>query len=368
MPVPLQLPQDLAVPRSWEDAVASAGPHGRQREAVDYFRGVFGSSWSGWKQRCHLVRSFHTTFHGTEREWVRLHRLSRALGDIDNVQLLVKDLGSPAWQRHVAAQQGLEFCGRMRVAGHRVEVIRPTENKSPDVRVWLHERPVTIEFKALHDPDAQIPWDQFFEALHNELFRRRLGAEVFPFDIEFLDPALEHLHDVADALTAIATQRDTNVRDLPHGAGRARYVADAATPRELRYPVDQRHDLDRVVASLGAKYRRQLRTIDGPTLLIVLTKSMFFVRNGQLPAVAHRVAKTLQRSLVERTTISGLLLHEESLEPRHTAVLHIDDGWRFSMCATEGRSRTTLLVQNAVASAGLTAPELDVLVGDDVHW
>ncbi len=338
------------------------------REAVEHFRHVLGERWRGWQQHSHLARSFHTSIQGGEREWVRLHRLARSLDGVANVELLVKDLGSPAWQKHIASEQALEFCGRMRAVGHRVEIIRNTDEVSPDVRVWLRDRPVTIEFKALHDPDEQIPWDEFFEALHGELFRRRPNVEVFPFDVDFLAPALEHRDDVADALAAIATRGDEELLDLPQGSGRARYVGDPVAPRALRYPVDQRDDLDRIVANLGAKYRRQLRAADGPRLLVVLTKSMFFVQNEHIPAVARHVATTLGRTLAERTTISGLLLHEEPLEPPHTPVLHVDNGWRFAMCATEGRARTAVLVQNATVMVGLTEPELDVLVGENMHW
>ena len=368
MPLSLQLPRNMGIPTSWNAAAESVRENPATRDAVEYFRRVLGERWRGWQQHSHLARSFHTSFQGGAREWVRLHLLTIALDGLDNVNLLVKDLGSPAWQKHVAAAQALEFCGRMRAAGHRVEIIQNTDEVSPDVRVWLHERPITLEFKALHDPDEQIRWDNFIDALHNELCQRRPCAEVFPFEAEFSDPALEHLHDVADALSAIAANGNAELHDLPHGAGRARFLADANAPRVLHFPVEQSDDLDRIVGNLGGKYSRQLRSVAGPTLLVVLTKRMFFARFERVVDVARDAASTLQRALAERTMISGLLLHEEPFEPPSTPLLYADRGWRLAMCTTEGRVRTALLVENAAANIVLTEHELDVLVGENMHW
>jgi len=367
MPLSIQFSSQLGTPPSWDDAASAAHGNPAMRDAVAYFRRVLGDRWRGWERRAHLARLFHVSLQDGDREWVRLHRLAMALVGVSNVELLVKDLGSPGWQVHVAAEQALEFCGRLRGAGHRVEVIQPEGRRSPDVRVWLHDRPVTLEFKALHDPDEQMPWDAFLDALHGEMFRRRPEAEVLPFWAEFFDPALHHLQEVAEALTAIAERGDAELHDLPHGSGRARFVADASGVHEFRLPIEKRSDLDRVVANLGAKYRRQLRTIAGPTLLVVLTQHMFPVTE-RLPSVVRHVVGTLQDELAAKTTMSGLLLHEEPFLPPFHAVLHVESGWRFVLGATERRARAALLVQNDAAKFDLIPQELDVLISENVRW
>lgn len=361
MPFAIQLPSLLGAPSSWEAAAASAREHPALRDAVAYFRRVLGERWRGWAQRTHFVRLFHLSVQGGDREWVRLHRLAHALDGIGNVELLVKDLGSPRWHVHVAAEQALEFCGRLCGVGHRVEIIHPEQRRSPDVRVWLHDRPVTLEFKALQDPDAQAPWSEFLDALHGEMFRRRPEGEPLPFEAEFLGPALDHVEDVADALATIAERGDAEFDDLPHGSGRARYVVDENGARGFLLPIEKRSDLDRIVANLGGKYRRQLRGIGGPTLLVVLTQSMFPAA-AWLPEVVRDVVGTLREALGAKTTMSGLLLHEESFLPPFRPVLHVDSDWRFAMGATERRARAMLLVQNVAAAFALTPPELDALI------
>jgi len=315
----------------------------------------------------HLARLFHTSIQGGEREWVRLYRLASALNTVENLELLVKDLGSSAWQRHVAAEQALEFCGRLRACEHRVVIIRPTHNRSPDVQVWLSDRPVTIEFIALHNPDEQETWFDFVDALYNELFQRRLGADPFPFDVQFHLTALEHMNDVANALSAIAARGDVSPHDLPHRAGQARYVAEPSE-RWLGFRVEQRGDLERVVASLGGRYRRQLDEVAGRTLLVVLAQKLFFVRTERLSTVVRRAADTLRDVLAERSAIGGILIHEDPLEGVSTPVLHRENDWRFAMCATEARACTALLVNNVTAEIRLTDAELEVLVGANIRW
>lgn len=367
MPLPLQLSRNMGLPTSWDDATESVHEHPEMRDAVEYFRRILGERWRGWQPPSHLARSFHTSFQGGRREWVRFHHLTRALNGLDNVHLLVKDLGSPSWPRHISAAQALEFCGRMRAADHRVEIIQNTHLVSPDVRVWLHTRPVTVEFKALHESDKASKWTDFFEELVHELGRRRPGADPLPFEVEFFDPAREHLPEVALALTEIATNKVVELQDLPHGAGRARYLANASDSRLPLFPVEQYDDIDRIARSLGGKYSRQLRSAEGPTLLIVLTKNAFFPRPIEVIDVARDTASLLQREL-ERTMISGILLHEEPFLPPSAPLLHIDRGWRLAICATEGRARTALVVENPAADIALTEYELDVLVGEKLPW
>lgn len=367
MPLALQLPSNLGTPRNWAEAADAARDQPAMQDALTYFHRVLGERWRGWAQRSHLARLFHTSIQGGVREWIRLHRLASALTMVENVELLVKDLGSPSWQRHIAAEQALEFCGRLRACEHRVAIIRPTHNRSPDVQVWLSDRPVTIEFKALHNPDEQDTWFEFVEALHNELFQRRPGADPLPFDVQFHLPALEHMNDVAEALSEMAARGGASLHDLPHGAGQAKYVAEPSL-RRLVFPVEQRGDLERIVSGLGGKYRRQLHEVIGPTLLVVLTQDLFVVRMEQLLTVVRHAAGTLRGVLAERGAIGGILIHEEPLEGVPIPVLKRENDWRFAMCATEARARNALFVNNLTAEIPLTDNEIELLVGANIRW
>ena len=362
MPLALQLPQQLSLPASWSDAVALAEQTSDLCAAVEYFRGVLGNGWQGWTAGHHLARSFHTTIQGNQREWVRLHQLARALSCSSNVELLVRDLGSSSWRNHVAAEQALEFCARMCSFQHRVEVIQNTDAISPDVRVWLHDRPVTVEFKALHDPEERADWDRFEEELMLGLMRR-LGGSAFPFRADFDPPALEHVESVLDAIVEVVTSRDEAFRVLPHDSGRARFDLDG---RGWTLPVGQHDDLTRIGSNLRAKWVRQLQTVTGPTLLVVLTRAMF--PSSRTVESVHRAVAALTETLARRKMIGAVLLHEEPFEAAPPHALHVDANWRFTMGAHEGRARFALLVNNTAARVPLTVQELEPLVGTFMHW
>lgn len=277
------------------------------------------------------------------------------------MELLVRELGSPSWQNHVAAEQALEFCARMCSFEHRVEVIQNTDAISPDVRVWLHDRPVTVEFKALHGPEDRAVWDRFVEKLAMHLMER-LGAE-FPFQVEFEAPALEHLESVLEAIVELVRSKDESFRVLPHGAGRARFALEGST---WTLPVGQHDDLTRIGSNLRSKWVRQLRTVSGPTLLVVLTRTMFLP--SHVLESASLVASTLTQTLSRRKMLGALLVHEEPFVPAPPDALHVDTNWRFAMGAREERARFALLVNNTAARVPLTAHELEPLLGPSMHW
>jgi hypothetical protein len=370
MPLHLQMPAQLAIPCDWNEAAEHAKAVPEMADAVDYFRHVLGANWSGWQHGSHLARSFHTRIQGDVREWVRLYQLAAALSDVPNCDGLVRNLGERPWNRHIAAEQTLEFCGRLHAAGIRVGLIKPTNNASPDAQLWLDDRPVTTELKALHDPDERMPWNAFEEALHTGLIKR--GAHglngASPFVIEFYAPALDHTAAVVDALVAIFEARERACRDLPHGSGRARLVAATDPSPGWTIPVRQRDDLARIGSNLRAKWLRQPRAVDGPTVLVVLTQHLFPVTDAHTLGEAHRVADALREGLREHNVPSAILIHEEPFWPPPSGSLHIEDGWRFVLGASEGRYRAALLAVNPSARVSLTATELDQLIGPTMRW
>jgi len=372
MPLRLQLPNQLSVPNSWTEAATFTAHDNELEAAATYFRGALGERWGGWQQRFHLARSFHTSLQNGPREWVRLFRLAHTLRDTPNLELVVKDLGSVMWTKHIAAEQALEFCGRLQQAGHRVELIRNTDDTSPDIRVWLQDRPVTVEFKALHDPDERTRWTAFEDALFVGLMQR--CAPTAPdndwalFAAQFDWPALVQLEAVVDRLWEIIDARCPTWSALPGGAGSARFAALEDPQRGYRLPVAQRDDLSRIHSNLRSKWVEQLRSVDGPTLLVVLTHDMFFGPGESVTAEVQRVTGQLRKVLADRRMLGAVLLHEEPFLPTYATLQERGEGWRFEMGGAEGRARSLLLMQNAAAHVPLDLCELDPLVGALRVW
>ena len=372
MPLRLQMPAGLGRPQTWAEAAAHASSDREMVDAVVFFRGILDEAWKGWRGDHHFARSFHTATQGGPREWVRLYRLALALNRTPGLEVLVRGLGGATWREHVAAEQALEFCGRFRQAGHRIELIQNTHMVSPDTRVWLHDRPVTIEFKALHDRDERAPWTAFEDEVMGGLMERLMRREAwnpdyFMLQVEFEEPARRHVAVVVDTLLQILDSRDEAWRDLPEGAGRARFTEEPSE-RGWSTPGPQQDDLTRVVGNMRSKWIKQLRTVDGPTLLVVLTEQMFPTRPEALRAQLHDITTALREILPERRMLGGVLLHEEPYLPPHVPVFHSAPDWRFAMGATEGRARAALLMLNPAARVALVPDEIDRLVGPDMRW
>jgi hypothetical protein len=239
-------------------ATSYASSDHEMADAVVFFKGIFGERWKGWREDYHFARSFHTSTQGGPREWVRLYRLAMVLNRTPGLEVLVSDLGGATWRDHVAAEQALELCGRFRQAGHRVELIQNTNMVSPDTRVWLQDRPVTIEFKALHDRNERFPWTAFEDEMTGGLMERLMqrdgwNPDYFMLQVEFEEPARRCVAAVVDALLQILDSRDGAWRDLPEGAGRARFTEEPSE-RGWSLPDPQQDDLTRVMGNLRSKW------------------------------------------------------------------------------------------------------------------
>jgi hypothetical protein len=369
MPVTLQFMQAVGVPESWAAALTRAGAGTKMAEAVDYFRAVLGDDWAGWDGRSHLAHYFNTGFQGCDVEWVRFHQLAQALDGLPNLDTLIrKDLGSSEWRQYISAAQALEFCGRMRQHGHAVELIQNTHLTSPDVRVRLADRLVTVEFKALHDADARAPWDEFDVKLHGILLPQR---QITGLVADFLPPALDHVEAVGAALIDVIDSKSETMVELPGGSGHARFSEEVRATgfAHLGNPVAQRDDLTRILNNLGSRWVRQLRDVAGPTLLVVLTEGLFFVRPERL---AHRVVEVVDavRALLPgRKMLGGILLYEEPMmAPMHGPDVAGDETCRFVAGAVDNHARTILFIPNPHANVPLSVAEWAPLASADLDW
>lgn len=354
--------------RSWAAATADARNDQEMRSAVAFFRTRLGEDWSGWQDGAPLACVYATSFQEGPREWVRLHRLLTTLdGEPHLDQLVRRGLGSARWNEYVAAVETLEFCARFRRGGCAVALIQNDHLKSPDASVALSGRPVTIEFKALHEQDRQKSWNEFNEVLFNALCQ--LGTDFSGLDVEYTDRALLDPTAVASVLASIKSEHAEDFRDLPDGAGRARFVAAFGNRGSLRPPFEQKGDFTRLVQKLRSKWWRQLDAAVGPTLIVVRATNVFCAHPQHVLARAAELAASLSDDLARKRMVGGVLIYEEPLAPPFAPLTQIDSAFRLSMGESEGgHARISYLVPNPVARVPLADEELDVLVGPAMRW
>lgn len=351
---------------SWDDA-ARALRDPEPAAAVVFFRAALGEDWRGWTAGAPLADAFVTAFQIGPPECVRLHRMIGALDGTANLDLVVKDLGSRSWTKYVAAAMALEFCSRLHVADHAVQLIKPDEQKRPDARVILADRWVMIEFKSLHDGDDHAPWEGFVDQVLFGLWEHSL--ELDSFDIEFAEEALETpAAAIVESLRRIHASRTYEFETLPMGAGRAR-CAD----RKARYsiPVAQDDDVTRIEKKLRARtWSRQLAIITGATLLVVKSKSIFggFGRRYVVERAAEACVGLIPvlRHLPE---IGAVLVYEEPMLGVPPPFSAETTELSISMGASEGgHARVAMLIANPAARVPLATSEREVLVGDKMLW
>ncbi len=157
----IQLPK-LDDHQTWADAERDPRVNEESREALHGFGAMFGQGWRGWAASVPLTLQFFTAIENGSCEGVRLWQMVKALDGVPgSVGFARNALGSRVWREYVAAVMALELCSRVRAGGGDAEFIQRDQETSPDTRLRLAERWITVELKALHDPDELEPWGRF---------------------------------------------------------------------------------------------------------------------------------------------------------------------------------------------------------------
>jgi hypothetical protein len=353
-------------PSSWADAVGDEGTVGEFADAVAYFRRVLRENWNGWKKGAPFVTYFHTSFQGGPREWARLYRLARALDDVPGLEALVRsDLGSSEWTEYSAAVMSLEICGRLRGSGCAVEFIETGgQAKAADARMRLAARWVTVEFKALHEPDAVKPWNEFTEWVLNELARR--AVQVGGLEIDCEPPALRAREAFLEGVLEVQRSQVSVFQELPRGTGKARFAG--GNMNRWTYPVADAPELLRLVGKLGGEWWKKFRGATTPTLLMVRTGMLFGDTARRVHEKAVAAVAVLREVLEDFETVGAVLIYDELMWQPPAPGFVATSEFRLSIGSIDGFARATLVVPNPRATLPLSEAELEVLVAPTMRW
>lgn len=362
----IRLPK-LGQMKSWSDLVLASADD-EVAASVTYFRHVLGDDWAGWADGAPLANAFFTAFQQARTECVRLHHMIMLLDGTPNLECVVEDLGSPSWSEYVAAVMTLEFCSRLRAAGHSVEFIAPSPpEQRPDARLMLGSRWVTVEFKGLHNPDAQGPWDTFIDQVISGLCLQSIQPDAF--DLDLAEPARNCDHTViVEFLRGRCTSQDRHFQDLPSGAGRARFTGQGG---KISFPVAQYDDIARVTQKLRQRaWSSQLATAMGVTLLVIKSRDTFagFDRSYLLDRAIDTSTRLIS-VLADLPEIGAVLLFEEPFVAAPPPFWTETPQCRVSVGTSDGQhARIALLVPNPAAKVALGKDEIDTLVGPRMQW
>jgi hypothetical protein len=187
-----------------------------------------------------------STREGRPPEGARLARLVEVLRGTPGLDAVVGEVGGATWQNYKHGVMGLEFAAGLRGRGCGSRYISPTNDPSPDLSLTLVDRPVTVELKALHEPDDEEVWHALERRLSVALGRVGLSAGIFDVDLEW--SAIDNPDAVFEGLLRIAAKQSSDYVPLPDGTGKARLSSDNVARRA--HPGRAREDIDRILSKL----------------------------------------------------------------------------------------------------------------------
>jgi len=363
----------LVLPRmdnhhSWVDARKDPRAVGEAVEALTGFEGMLTKDWRGWAEGVPLARDFFVSLQHQAAEGVKFWRMVRTLDGVSGLAEVVHSgLANKMWKEYTAAAMALEFGSRIRAAGGDAEFIQRDHDKSPDARLRLVDRWITVEFKGLHERDEMEAWYDFEQTVMNGLTPHGLAGVAF--DRELTPAALGDPGAVVEGLLSIAVRNVREYELLPRGTGRARLAP--INCGKCGYPVEQTDELVRLTSRVRSrKWYEQLERAGGPTLLIVRANTLFGTGEpGVVGAAARRVADALNVYLPRLRMISAVLVYDEPFWAPRFAIHHEADDLRVRIdTAPSGCARFMTLVRNADATEPLHEADLDKLVGPQPIW
>lgn len=349
---------------TWESAAAAAGD-AELVAAVTKFRVLLGEDWKGWSETRPLASHFGMSFQGGPPEWVRLSRLIEHLQGAQGVEALVRlDLGSSAWPQYVAAVMALEFCGRFAAHGRFVEFIETADHEAPaDAFVDVAQRPIRVEFKALHEAEFLAKWNELMEWVTNRMAAQSADNEV---DVWCYPPALENREALLADLIAVRAAKCPDMIQLPSGTGQARYTG--LNVMGWSYPEKQRPDLERLLSKLASRWWRKFRNADRPGLLVVRTSMLFGESFAGVEGRAQEIAEAVTAVLPSIPGASAIVIYDDPFWPPIPATHQVIASARLCTGTMGGCARIVLLVTNTEAAFPLTTEELELLIGPNMAW
>jgi hypothetical protein len=349
---------------SWADALAFARGRGEeQAAAVLRWQAVLGERWRGWAEGHQLAVQFFFGCQGRPSEGVRLARLLTSLDGVAGVHSVAKEVGSRNHREFKHGVMALEVAAGLRARGATLHFIQRTANHSPDMEVVLIDRPVIVEFKALHEPDDEDDWNDLWRWLV-ETSPAGLSASAFDMDLEA--PAIENREALLEGLVTIAANEVCEYTPLPLGIGRARLAA--RNVGLFSHPGTIREDVERIDIKLR-DWTKQIEGREYPTVILVHTRDLYRPASHMgLYERAEATARHIAGRMRFVSCISAMLLYEDTMEPPPAPIRIQHPFFEATWGSAAGVNRAVLFVPNGKAATALRPEERLSLMADPLAW
>lgn len=344
--------------RSFDDARRDDRCTTEAQRAIDVLARYLGDHWPGWEQGRPLANSFFVTFqHSEMTDGVRFARLVAELEPkVDREffgSFLRRLLGSSEWHDYFAADTALSFLASHARVRIPVEFVAEGSTPTPDARVTMADRPITVEFKGMFLPDSEKKFADFFKCLLEH------QIDVNALEGEILETPSEAAYEsVATAIAEFVADGAVGVLSFDEGWVRKRSEG-------MLWGPSGKNDFERLKSRLsGQQYTRQLLETETPNVLLVRTRTAFLGVKG--PRLAEQT-ELLKSQLEKRPEVSAIVIAEacdaSPIFCRDESIrLFVDEEPEFRT------KRAVLAIANRQAVRPVTQEELDALVGPQMRW
>ena len=245
-----------------------------------------------------------------------------------------------------------------------MKLIETAAHRAPaDAVIKLVERPVIVEFKALHEAEHLEKWNALLEWVSQQLGQRQADNEI---DVWCEPSALENREALLeDLLTARKGRSRARVR-LPSGTGWVQYTG--LNVMGWSFPEKQKPELERLISKLSAKWWKKFVGATDPTLLVVSSSMLVGQSWAGIRSRAENAAASVIEALESVPSLSAVVIYDAPFLPPLPTVFLESPNFRLCSGAMNGCARVTLATLNPSATVPLTENELRHLIGPQMVW
>lgn len=344
---------------SFDEALRSPWAVGETRSALRFFRDRLGNEWPGWREQHPFAFRFPFRYNEANCLGVQWFNACVALGDVANLDQVVKALAKKPLAMFRSGEMALWHCAAAKLAGHEVQLIATRNHRCADAQLMIDGHWLAVEFKELHDHEREEAW----QTLHAEVFNllpSHLNTGMFA--AEFAAAALKNPSVIAREFERITVTPDEDWHALPNSSGRAR-LATGRVPAIWEFPFTQNRPMKRIGQKIGS-WAKQVASYETPRVVVVRAQTV----RGELSwRNIEGTSARLVRDLVRRPSVSALVVCDAPESVTTPALRRLRHGiWHRRRL--DGVGRSTLLVRNPEARFPLSDDMAEALVGEHGVW
>jgi hypothetical protein len=333
-------------------------------EAIAYFERYAPKNWLGWQSDWPLAQSFFGRYLECPHEGVRLYRQLTGLETVPDLKFSRSELFAKEHGKFQAAMMTLNLASAARNAGHAIEFLGVDGKRIADLRISLHERPVTVECFRLQESKVMFDAEQVERRLSRWLaesgtnFRGQTMVTIH--DGVRSDETLRRLEELYGGVQQLVRDGQAHVV-IPGFADIEFSVGLSFLPVPIRghgsEPIGR--DIDRLAGRLWEKSAQLGR--GGASIFMARPRHLLVFDTLRFELVLA-AATRFEEALASLPHVSAVVMHQTWLGSPPPQFVH-DGGsiWVDQGRTSEGFARISVVVVNMGATNPLSPLELAAL-------